>query len=47
MTSHFPEVQGGGSAVAIGFLETRQVVAQAGAAVLFAAIVVHTSYTWG
>lgn len=47
MTSHFPEVQAGGSAVAIGFLETSQVVAQGSAAVLFAAVVVHTDYTWG
>ncbi len=47
MTSHFPEVQQGGSAVAIGFLETAQVVAQGGAAVLFAVVVVHTNFTWG
>ncbi len=47
MPSHFPEVRDGGSAVAIGFLETGQVVAGGGAAVLFALVVVHTSYTGG
>lgn len=47
MPSHIPEVRGSGLAVAIGFLETGQVVAQGGAAVLFAAVVVRTSYTWG
>lgn len=47
MPSHVPEVQGGGSAVAIGFLETSQVVFQGVAALLFALVVLLGGYTWG
>jgi predicted MFS family arabinose efflux permease len=47
MTSHIPEVQGGGSAVAIGFLETSQTVCQGSAALLFALAVLLSGYTWG
>jgi predicted MFS family arabinose efflux permease len=46
MPSHIPEVQGGGSAVAIGFLETSQTVFQGVAALLFALTVLLGGYTW-
>ena len=46
MPSHIPEVQGGGSAVAIGFLETSQTVFQGVAALVFAAAVLLGGYTW-
>lgn len=46
MPSHIPEVQGGGSAVAIGFLETSQTVFQGVAALIFAAAVIVGGYTW-
>jgi predicted MFS family arabinose efflux permease len=47
MPSHIPEVQGGGTAVAIGFLETSQTVFQGVAALLFALAVLLSGYTWG
>lgn len=46
MPSHVPEVQGGGTAVAVGFLETSQVVFQGVAALLFALLVLLSGYTW-
>jgi predicted MFS family arabinose efflux permease len=46
MPSHIPEVQGGGAAVAVGFLETSQVVLQGIAAPLFALGVLLVGYTW-
>ena len=46
MPSHIPEVQGGGTAVAIGFLETSQTIFQGIAALLFALAVLLTGYTW-
>jgi len=46
MPSHIPEVQGGGTAVAIGFLETSQTVFQGVAALLFALAVLLSGYTW-
>lgn len=47
MPSHLPEVQGGGSAVAIGLLETSQVVLQGVAAPLFAFAVIRAGFTVG
>jgi predicted MFS family arabinose efflux permease len=46
MPSHIPEVQGGGVAVALGFLETSQTFFQGVAAVLFAVAVLLSGYTW-
>ncbi|MFZ0831131.1 MAG: MFS transporter [Thermoplasmata archaeon] len=46
MLSHIPEVQGGGSAVAVGFLETSQTVCQGVAALAFALAVLLSGYTW-
>jgi len=46
MPSYFPEVQGGGSAVAIGILETSQVLFQGVGAPLFAFGVLLGGYTW-
>jgi predicted MFS family arabinose efflux permease len=46
MPSHIPEVQGGGSAVAIGFLETSQTVCQGVAALAFALAILLSGYTW-
>lgn len=46
MPSHIPEVQGGGVAVAVGFLETSQTVVQGVAALLFAIAVLLSGYTW-
>jgi predicted MFS family arabinose efflux permease len=46
MPVHIPEVQGGGSAVAIGFLETSQTVFGGAAALLFALFVLLSGYTW-
>ena len=46
MPSHVPEVQGGGVAVAVGFLETSQTVFQGVAALLFALAVLLSGYTW-
>lgn len=44
--SHIPEVQGGGSAVAIGFLETSQTISGGVAALGFALAVLLGGYTW-
>jgi predicted MFS family arabinose efflux permease len=46
MPSHIPEVQGGGTAVAIGFLEASQTIFQGVAALLFALAVLLSGYTW-
>lgn len=46
MPSHVPEVQGGGVAVAVGFLETSQTIFQGLAALLFALAVLLSGYTW-
>ncbi|MCI4348260.1 MAG: MFS transporter [Thermoplasmata archaeon] len=46
MPSHFPEVQGGGSAIAMGVLETSQVFLTGLAAPLFAFGVLWSGYTW-
>jgi predicted MFS family arabinose efflux permease len=45
MPSYFPETAGGGSAVAVGIIETSQVVLQGGSAVAFGLLVVAFGYT--
>ncbi|MGC2289131.1 MAG: MFS transporter [Thermoplasmata archaeon] len=46
MPSYFPEVEGGGSSVAMGVLETSQTVFQGLAALVFALSVLLAGYTW-
>ncbi len=45
MPSNFPETEGGNTAVAIGVIETSQVLLQGGAAVLFGSFVVGMGFT--